>query len=54
MEYELLRPDLKYIDLPHHLTLHEPSQEVEFVYFPNRGMIFQLSSPKMDEPWKWV
>ena len=37
-EYELMRSDLTYVDLPHHLSLHEPTQNIEFVYFPNRGM----------------
>jgi CRP-like cAMP-binding protein len=41
-EYELMRPDLTYIDLPHHLSLHEPTQKIEFVYFPNRGMVSQV------------
>jgi CRP-like cAMP-binding protein len=41
-EYDLMRPDLTYIDLPHHLTLHEPTQNIEFVYFPNRGMVSQV------------
>jgi len=41
-EYELMRPDLRYIDLPHHLSLHEPTQNIEFVYFPNRGMVSQV------------
>jgi len=41
-EYKLVRPDLKYIDLPHHLSLHEASQKIEFVYFPNRGMVSQV------------
>src|ERR1700734_1663883 len=41
-EYELMRSDLTYIDLPHHLSLHEPSQKIEFVYFPNRGMVSQV------------
>jgi len=41
-EYALMRPDLTYIDLPHHLSLHEPTQKVEFVYFPNRGMVSQV------------
>jgi hypothetical protein len=36
-EYELMRSDLTYIDLPHHLSLHEPTQKIDFVYFPNRG-----------------
>ncbi len=41
-EYELMRPDLTYIDLPHHLSLHEPTQNIKFVYFPNRGMVSQV------------
>jgi len=41
-EYRLMRPDLTYIDLPHHLTLHEPTQSIEFIYFPNRGMVSQV------------
>src|SRR5260370_25939990 len=28
-EYELMRPDLTYIDLPHHLSLHEPTRSEE-------------------------
>jgi CRP-like cAMP-binding protein len=41
-EYELMRPDLTYIDLPHHLSLHEPTQKIDSVYFPNRGMVSQV------------
>ena len=41
-EYDLMRPDLTCIDLPHGLTLHEPTQSIEFVYFPNRGMVSQV------------
>jgi CRP-like cAMP-binding protein len=41
-EYELMRADLTYIDLPDHLSLHEPTQSIEFVYFPNRGMVSQV------------
>ncbi len=41
-EYQLMRPDLTYVDLPDHLSLHEPTQNVEFVYFPNRGMVSQV------------
>jgi CRP-like cAMP-binding protein len=41
-EYRLLRPDLSYVDLPDHLSLHEPTQNIEFVYFPNRGMVSQV------------
>jgi len=41
-EYELMGSDLTYIDLPHHLSLREPTQKIEFVYFPNRGMVSQV------------
>jgi CRP-like cAMP-binding protein len=41
-EYALMRGDLTYIDLPHHLSLHEPTQRIDFVYFPNRGMVSQV------------
>jgi CRP-like cAMP-binding protein len=41
-EYNLMRPDLTYVDLPHHLSLHESTQNIEFVYFPNRGMVSQV------------
>jgi len=41
-EYELMRPDLTYVDLPGHQSLHEPTQNIEFVYFPNRGMVSQV------------
>jgi CRP-like cAMP-binding protein len=41
-EYKLMRDDLTYVDLPHHLSLHEPTQIIEFVYFPNRGMVSQV------------
>ena len=41
-EYELMRADLTFIDLPDHLSLHEPTQSIEFAYFPNRGMVSQV------------
>jgi CRP-like cAMP-binding protein len=41
-EYQLMRPDLAYADLPNHLSLHEPTQSIDFVYFPNRGMVSQV------------
>jgi CRP-like cAMP-binding protein len=41
-EYESMRADLTYVDLPHHLSLHEPTKKIEFVYFPNRGMVSQV------------
>jgi CRP-like cAMP-binding protein len=41
-EYESMRADLTYVGLPHHLSLHEPTQKIEFVYFPNKGMVSQV------------
>jgi CRP-like cAMP-binding protein len=41
-EYRLMRPDLRYVELPHHLSLHEATQKIEFVYFLNRGMVSQV------------
>ena len=41
-EYRLLRPHMKYVDLPGHLSLHEPTESIEFVYFLNRGMVSQV------------
>jgi len=41
-EYQLMPADLTYVDLPDHLSLHEPTQNIEFVYFPNRGMVSQV------------
>src|SRR5271156_430874 len=41
-EYEQMRPDLTHVELPSHLSLHEPTQSIEFVYFPNRGMVSQV------------
>jgi CRP-like cAMP-binding protein len=41
-EYQLMRPDLTYVDLPDRLSLHEPTRNIEFVYFPNRGMVSQV------------
>ena len=38
-EFEQARPALEFLDLPDHLKLHEPGQNVQYAYFPNRGMI---------------
>jgi CRP-like cAMP-binding protein len=38
-EFRRLRPHIEYVDLPHHRTLSEPNQKIEFVYFPNRGLL---------------
>ena len=38
-EYALIRPHLEFIRMPHHLDLYEPGQPLEFVHFPNAGMV---------------
>ena len=38
-DYASLRPHLEYVSLPNHMVLHEGGGKLEFVYFPNRGMI---------------
>jgi CRP-like cAMP-binding protein len=38
-DYGSLRPHLEYVSLPDHLVLHEAGGKLEFVYFPNRGLI---------------
>jgi CRP-like cAMP-binding protein len=38
-EFQSVRRHLEFLDLPHHLSLHEPTRKVEFAYFPNSGMI---------------
>jgi CRP-like cAMP-binding protein len=37
-EFNLLRPHLEQVDLPQRQILHEASQKIEYVYFPNAGM----------------
>jgi CRP-like cAMP-binding protein len=38
-EYLSIRPGLQYLAMPHHLSLYEPNRKLEFVYFPNGGLI---------------
>jgi CRP-like cAMP-binding protein len=38
-EYHAIRPHLEFLSLPHHRTLYEPNRPLEFVYFPNSGMV---------------
>lgn len=37
-DYKRIRPALEFIDLPHHFSLHEPSERLKFVYFLNCGL----------------
>jgi len=38
-EFALIRPHLEFLSMPHHLSLYEPNQPLEFVHFPNAGMV---------------
>ena len=38
-EFQLIRPHLEYVSLGRHRILHEPSQKLDFAYFPNAGLI---------------
>jgi CRP-like cAMP-binding protein len=38
-EFEQVRGPLEFLDLPDHLNLHQPGEDVQYAYFPNRGMI---------------
>jgi CRP-like cAMP-binding protein len=38
-EFALIRVHLDFLAMPHHLSLYEPGQPLEFVYFPNAGMV---------------
>jgi CRP-like cAMP-binding protein len=38
-EYALVLPHLEFLDMPHHLSLYEPGQPLEFLHFPNSGMV---------------
>jgi CRP-like cAMP-binding protein len=38
-EYRSIRPHLEFFSLPHHRSLYEPNRKIDFLYFPNRGLI---------------
>lgn len=38
-DYKRIRPALEFVDLPHHLSLHEPSERLKFGYFLNCGVV---------------
>jgi CRP-like cAMP-binding protein len=38
-DYRLVRPHLEYLNLPHHLIIHEAGEKLKYAYFPNRGLI---------------
>ncbi len=45
-EYQILRPLLSFVQMPHHASLHEPGERLEFVYFPNRGLVSMVVAMK--------
>jgi CRP-like cAMP-binding protein len=38
-EFRSIRPHLEFLLLPHHRLLYEPNRKIDFLYFPNRGLI---------------
>ncbi len=38
-EFQIIRPYLEFVNLPHHLSLHQPHRTVRFAHFPNEGLI---------------
>ena len=38
-EYLVIRPHLEFLSMPHHRSLYEPNDRLEYVYFPNGGMV---------------
>ena len=38
-EFRSIRSHLQFVNLPHHFTLHEPHQTLQFAHFPNEGLI---------------
>jgi CRP-like cAMP-binding protein len=38
-EFRAIRPALEFLAMPHHRILYEPNRKIEFVYFPNKGLI---------------
>jgi CRP-like cAMP-binding protein len=38
-EFQSIRPSLSFEYLPSHTSLHEPGEKLEFVHFPNRGLV---------------
>jgi CRP-like cAMP-binding protein len=45
-EYQALRPSLSFVHMPHHSSLHEPGESIEFAYFPNRGLVSLVVATK--------
>jgi CRP-like cAMP-binding protein len=48
-EFQSLRQDLHYLELPQRTVLHEPKQKLQFVYFLNSGMVSLVFRTKNGE-----
>lgn len=48
-EFQGIRQDLEYVELPQHTVLHEPRQKLEWVYLLNSGMVSLVCRTKKDE-----
>jgi CRP-like cAMP-binding protein len=38
-EFRSIHPHLEFVNLPHHLSLHQPHRTVKYAHFPNEGLI---------------
>jgi CRP-like cAMP-binding protein len=38
-EFHVIRPNLEYVNLPHHRVLHQPHRVMTYAHFPNEGLI---------------
>jgi CRP-like cAMP-binding protein len=38
-EFSVVRPHLEYVDMPHHMSLHQPHRALRYAHFPNEGLI---------------
>jgi CRP-like cAMP-binding protein len=45
-EFQVLRPLLNFHAFQHHAVLHEPGESLEFIHFPNRGLVSIFVSTK--------
>lgn len=48
-DFQTIRQDLHYVELPQRTVLHQPRQKLEFVYFPNSGMVSLVFLTKRGE-----
>ena len=48
-EFNAIRGELRFVELPHHEVLHEPRQKLEFAYFLNSGMVSLVFVTRKDD-----